>query len=90
MTQCPLSKFACCCFSPKIIFLAISFLGIGLSVLSIFWPKRSIALYQWIMKQFNWQVAPIDEPREVRNTVILGAALGILSSVMFVVAQSKF
>ena len=42
-------------------------------------PKRSIALYQWIMARFNWRVSPIDERREIRTTSLLGALLVLLS-----------
>ncbi len=31
------------------------------------------------MAWFNWQVRPIDEPKELRNTRLLGAALVVLS-----------
>jgi hypothetical protein len=42
-------------------------------------PERSIALYQAIMRAFNWRVEPIDRPREVRTTRWLGLALAGLS-----------
>ena len=38
-------------------------------------PAASIALYQAIMRCFNWRVEPIDMPRELRTTRWLGAAL---------------
>jgi hypothetical protein len=68
---------------PKIFFLGIGCLGLILGVLSAVWPKRSIGLYQWIMERINWRVAPIDEPREVRNTRALGAILSALSLTLF-------
>lgn len=89
MTQCPLSRI-CCCMSPKILLMAIGFLGIALGVLSTFWPRRSIGLYQWIMKQFNWHVAPIDETREVRNTAQLGFLLTLLSLGILALSFFKF
>ena len=46
-------------------------------------PGRSIALYQGIMRWFNWRVSPIDEARELRNTRLLGAALIVLSAVLW-------
>jgi len=50
-------------------------------VFSAVWPRRSIALYQWIMERFNWRVSPIDEFREVRTTRVLGILLVLLSLV---------
>lgn len=88
--QCPLSKFACCCLTPKFIFIVQSILGFTLGILSAFWPKRSIGLYQWIMKQFNWQVAPIDEARETRNTAIMGWLLMALSVGILFVAMTHY
>ena len=79
--QCPLSS--CCCMSPEFIFLGIGCLGFALGLLSAVRPNRSIELYQWIMERFNWKVAPIDGPREVRNTRILGAILTALSLIIF-------
>ena len=85
--QCPLSS--CCCMSPKLVFLGIGCLGFALGVLSVAWPRRSISLYQWIMERFNWRVVPIDEPREVRNTRVLGMALVVLSLAIFFIASSR-
>jgi hypothetical protein len=76
--------------SPKFIFLVAGCLGFVTGVLSAFDPTRSISLYQWIMKGFNWNVAPIDLPREVRNTRVLGVFLTLLSLAIFAVALSKF
>lgn len=85
--QCPLSGF---CLSPKVIFLALGVLGFGLGVFSTAWPERSMGLYQWIMERYNWKVAPIDLPREVRNTRILGFVLTVLSLAVFVIASLRF
>ena len=38
-------------------------------------PARSIALYQAIMRAFNWRVEPIDQRRELITTRWLGLAL---------------
>ncbi len=38
-------------------------------------PGQSIALYQAIMRVFNWRVEPIDRPRELITTRWLGAIL---------------
>ena len=38
-------------------------------------PAQSIALYQAIMRCFNWRVEPIDRPRELLTTRVLGIAL---------------
>ena len=74
---------SCCCMAVKLFFLVIGCLGLAVGVLSVVWPKRSIGLYQWIMERFNWKVAPINEPREIRNTRILGAILAVLSLTIF-------
>ena len=42
-------------------------------------PDRSIALYQAIMRMFNWRVEPIDRPRELLTTRWLGALLVVCS-----------
>ena len=85
--QCPLSS---CCMSPKFVFLGIGCLGLALGILSVVRPKQSIGLYQWIMECFNWKVAPINEPREVRNTRVLGIVLVALSLAIFFIAFSRF
>ena len=38
-------------------------------------PGRSITLYQSIMRCFNWRVEPIDRPRELLTTRLLGVTL---------------
>lgn len=55
--------------------------GVGFlfGIFTTFWPKRSIALYEWLMAQINWWVEPIDETREVRTTHLLGILLILLS-----------
>lgn len=85
--QCPLSS---CLMSPKFVFLGIGCLGFSLGVLSAVRPERSIGLYQWIMKCFNWSVVPIDLGREVRNTRVLGVALVALSLAIFFITFSRF
>ena len=42
-------------------------------------PARSIALYQAIMRRFNWRVEPIDRPRELLTTRWLGVVLACCS-----------
>ena len=86
--QCPLAGL--CLMSPKFVLLALGGLGVALGVFSIFLPKRSIELYQWIMAHLNWKVAPIDEAKEIRNTRILGIALAALSLIFFAVLPSGF
>jgi len=76
--------------SSKFVFFGIACLGLGLGILSAFWPKRSIGLYQWIMERFNWKVVPIDELREIRNTRILGIALVTLSFAILLAVFSRF
>ena len=46
-------------------------------------PERSIVLYQRLMARFNWRVSPIDEPRELRTTRVLGVLLILLSLVVW-------
>ena len=46
-------------------------------------PGRSIALYQAIMRAFNWRVEPIDRPREIATTRWLGVALACCSLLSF-------
>lgn len=79
--QCPLSS--CCLTAAKLVFLGIGCSGLAVGILSVVWPERSIGLYQWIMERFNWKVAPIDGPREIRNTRILGTILTALSLIIF-------
>ena len=47
-------------------------------------PAQSIALYQAIMRAFNWRVEPIDRPRELLTTRWLGAVLAGCSVVSLV------
>lgn len=42
-------------------------------------PARSIALYQAMMRVFNWRVEPIDQRRELITTRWLGLALVVCS-----------
>ena len=86
--QCPLSSG--CHVSPKLLFLVIGCLSFSLGILSAAWPERSMGLYQWIMERYNWKVVPIDLPREVRNTRILGLVLVALSLATFVIASFRF
>ena len=46
-------------------------------------PAQSIALYQWIMRIFNWRVEPIDRPRELLTTRWLGVGLACCSVLSF-------
>lgn len=48
-------------------------------VFTAVWPRRSIALYEWLMAQINWRVSPMNEAREVGTTRILGILLILLS-----------
>ncbi|MBU9888778.1 MAG: hypothetical protein KTQ49_02775 [Candidatus Omnitrophica bacterium] len=88
--QCPLMKYSCCCFSLKGFLLMVSIVGVGLGVYSMVAPRRSIALYAWIMERFNWKVSPIDMAKEERNTVYLGGLLAALSVLLFVTAGMKY
>jgi len=53
--------------------------GVILGVLSWIMPERSIGLYQFMMKCFNWRVEPMNPQREIRNTRWLGFLMIILS-----------
>ncbi len=61
---------------------ALAAAGLAVGALSAASPRRSIALYEWIMQRCNWRVSPIDEALEVRNTRLLGAVLCGLSVVI--------
>ena len=66
----------------------IGFKGLAMVTLifgawSAFRPDRSIALYQAIMRAFNWRVEPIDRTRELRTTRWLGIALAGCSLLSF-------
>ena len=52
--------------------------GAGYGIFSAARPKRSIQLYQWMMEKVNWRVSPIDEPREIRVTRLLGILLALI------------
>ena len=78
--QCLLSS--CCSISPKVILSILGFFGLALGVFSAFNPKRSMGLYRAIMKFYNWNVSPINEAREVRNTRLLGICLALLCVVL--------
>ena len=68
----------------KIGLILIGSFGVLIGALSLISPKRSIGFYQWIMKNFNWRVEPIDYAREIRNTRALGLWLLIISVLMLV------
>ncbi|MFA7254907.1 MAG: hypothetical protein WC133_02250 [Candidatus Omnitrophota bacterium] len=86
--QCLLENF--CFLFPKYFFLGIGGLSFALGFFSVLWPQQSIGFYQWVMERINWKVAPIDLPREIRNTRILGAVLVVLSLIIFFMASSRF
>ncbi len=53
-------------------------------------PQRSLALYQWIMARCNWRVVPIDEPREVGTTRLLGLLLvGLSVAALWLLARVR-
>ena len=58
---------------------SVASFGVLLGILSLVLPKRSIQLYQWLMKNFNWRVEPIDEKKELHNTRALGFLMVLLS-----------
>lgn len=73
----------------RIVLVLIALAGISVGALSAVSPERSIGLYQWIMKWFNWRVEPIDFKKEIRNTRVLGILMVILSAaIFFVLLQS--
>ena len=48
-------------------------------------PGRSMALYQAIMRAFNWRVEPIDRRRELLTTRWLGLVMVSCSFLIFLV-----
>lgn len=88
--QCPLMKYSCCFLSLKGFLLLVGFLGVALGIFSVIAPRRSITLYQRIMERINWKVAPLDESKEVKNTVFLGHLLVVLSIVLGLAAWLKY
>ncbi len=52
-------------------------------------PGQSIALYQAIMRAFNWRVEPIDRPRELLTTRWLGALLAVCSILIMLLLRDK-
>lgn len=63
--------------------IAVGVAALGVGLLSAMAPRRSIALYVWLMARFNWRVSPIDEGRELRNTRLLGLLLILLGVIDF-------
>ena len=61
----------------------VGFVGAALGVFSAASPEKSISLYQWIMKLFNWRVEPIHYEKEVRNTRWLGGFILLVSVLLF-------
>lgn len=62
--------------------------GLIFGLFSAFWPRRSIAFYEWLMARINWQVRPIDEAREIQNTrrlgwLLIGMNLALWVSLLF-------
>ena len=62
---------------------AMGVLALGVGLLSVVSPGRSIGLYQAIMRLCNWRVEPIDAPRELRTTRWLGVLLVALAGLTF-------
>ena len=56
--------------------------GSVLGLFSIVWPARSITLYQWMMKCFNWKVEPINYTRELNTTRVFGMIIVALCGLM--------
>ena len=66
----------------KLALALISFFGVLLGIFSSTSPDRSIKLYQWIMRNFNWKVEPIHYERELRNTRVLGGLMALVSALI--------
>ena len=60
----------------------VALFGVFLGSLSITSPARSIQLYQWMMRHFNWRVEPIDYNREVKTTRKFGIVIVVLCGLM--------
>ena len=67
--------------APSLKVLAAATLAFG--AWSLVQPGASVALYQAIMRFFNWRVEPIDWKRELLTTRLLGASLILLSLLSF-------
>ena len=77
-------------FSWLVVFLILAAgSGISLGIFSFFAPSRSIGLYQWLMALFNWRVEPIDRPRELATTRVLGILMTILSFLILAVLAHR-
>ena len=50
-----------------------------MGIFSIFWPRKSMQLYIWMMAKFNWRVSPIDDQRELSSTRRFGVYLTLLA-----------
>src|SRR3990167_8540232 len=61
----------------------VGFMGVMLGIFSAASPEKSISLYQWIMKFFNWRVEPIHYEKEVHNTRWLGGLTLLVSVLLF-------
>lgn len=58
--------------------VAIAILSLGQGVLALASPKRCIEIFQAWCRYLNWEVAPINWSKELRNTRILGGLLIVL------------
>ena len=72
----------------RIFSVVVGSAGLAFGLFSAFWPIRSIAFYERLMARLNWQVRPIDEAREIRNTrmlgwLLIGMNLALLVSLLF-------
>ena len=89
MKQCPLADISGRCATPEFLFWAIGLSGLTLGIFSALRPDRSIKFYQGIMARFNWRATPIDEPREERNTRLLGVFLTLVSMALLAMAYFR-
>ncbi|MBI2870985.1 MAG: hypothetical protein HYY14_04665 [Candidatus Omnitrophica bacterium] len=64
---------------------AISVTSFFLGVSAAIAPNAVIQLYQWIMRNFNWDVRPVDFEKELRNTRLLGLVSALLGSILAII-----
>ena len=68
----------------QLLLVLVAVAGILLGFLSLMSPKQSVALYQRMMRFFNWRVEPINYDREMKTTRFLGLLMIVLNLLMVV------
>ncbi len=63
----------------------LSAASLFIGILSVASPRKSIGLYQTIMRWLNWRVEPIDRDHEMRMTKGFGVILVILAALILAI-----